>query len=283
MELYQERFHLEDATFERIEHEDAMVATVYKVTEMSGRELILKICRKPSHFYREKYCLMFFEGRLPVPRIVGWVEPEKGVDGAVLMECLPGRVPKVEEVSDEVAREMGRLLAQIHEEKTVGYGDLTKREELDCYDYFNQKFEENFLECQEHLPQELMDKCRGYYVEHGLRNVDGPCIIHGDYRPGNVIVHECKLRGIIDWSSGRAGFAEEDFFALEHGQWSKHRSKKPFLEGYASVRHVPNYGAVMPLIRMNNALATIGFLARTGATEKQARYYQYNRSFLETL
>ncbi len=27
MELYQVRFHLEDAAFERIEHEDAMVAS----------------------------------------------------------------------------------------------------------------------------------------------------------------------------------------------------------------------------------------------------------------
>lgn len=41
--LYQQRLNLQDSTFSRIEHEDAMVAIVYKVTQPNGAQLILKI------------------------------------------------------------------------------------------------------------------------------------------------------------------------------------------------------------------------------------------------
>ena len=42
IKIYQQRLNLVQATFTRIEHEDAMVAIVYKVTEPSGRDYILK-------------------------------------------------------------------------------------------------------------------------------------------------------------------------------------------------------------------------------------------------
>ena len=37
--FYQERLDLEDSLFSRIDHDDAMVALVYKVTMGNGREL----------------------------------------------------------------------------------------------------------------------------------------------------------------------------------------------------------------------------------------------------
>lgn len=41
--LYKQRLNLQDATFTRIDHVDAMVAIVYKDTELIGSSLILKI------------------------------------------------------------------------------------------------------------------------------------------------------------------------------------------------------------------------------------------------
>ncbi len=41
--------------------------------------------------------------------------------------------------------------------------------------------------------------------------MDGTCVVHRDYRPGNLIVHDGKLQGIIDWTGARTSFAEEDF------------------------------------------------------------------------
>lgn len=88
---------------------------------------------------------------------------------------------------------------------------------------------------------------------------------------------------MIDWSSAVASFAEEDFCCMENGEWSIDASrKKSFLAGYASVRPVPNYEAIMPLLRLSKALHIIGFLVKNGTWDKeQARLYQNNRQFLD--
>lgn len=108
-------------------------------------------------------------------------------------------------------------------------------------------------------------------------------MIHRDFRPGNVIVYNDKLQGVIDWASGRASFAEEDFCPLELGEWSMHADrKKSFLSGYATVRLVPDYSAIMPLLQLNRVLATIGFTVKRGTWDnRHARLYQSNRLFLE--
>jgi aminoglycoside phosphotransferase (APT) family kinase protein len=118
-----------------------------------------------------------------------------------------------------------------------------------------------------------------------LQSVDGPCLIHRDFRPGNLIVYDGKLQGIIDWSSGRGGFAEEDFCPIEHGEWQFNAgTKKDFLVGYSSVRSIPNYTAIMPLLRMNRAFATMGFMIKNRTWEStHARVYQFNLRFLETV
>lgn len=68
-------------------------------------------------------------------------------------------------------------------------------------------------------------------------SVDGPCAVHRDYRPGNLMVHQGKLQGIIDWAGARASFAEEDFCSIEHGEWMvAPHLKKALLDGYTTER-----------------------------------------------
>lgn len=285
--LYQQRLNLQGADFSRIDHEDAMVAVVYKVTLINGAPLILKICSRPSDYLREVFFLKHFAGQLPVPHIIGKVEPEPGTHGAILMECLPGALLKLEDFTDDLAYEMGSLLARIHLNRATGYGDLTQPQDLssDSLVHFTLKFEEGLDECSNHLPKSLIDQCRFYYDKNSdlLTSVDGPCMIHRDFRAGNVIVYDGRIQGIIDWSSGRASFAEEDFCPLEHGEWpSDATTQESFLSGYASVRPVPNYRAIMPFLRLNRAIATIGFTVKRGTWEgRNARAYLINRRFLE--
>lgn len=284
---YKQCFNLQSATFSLIEHEDAIVAIVYKITQPNGLQLILKICKLPNHYFREIYFLEYFAGKLPVPRILQTMEPQKGIDGAILMECLPGTVLKVTDFTDELAYEMGSLLARIHLNRVSGYGDLLDEQSLslDPRVYFTMKFEESLSECGNQLPRAWIDRCRSYYDTHMdlLNTVDGPCMVHRDFRPGNVIVHDEKIQGIIDWSSANASFSEEDFCSMEHGEWANNSAiKESFLKGYASVRPVPEYAAIMPLLRLSKALAVIGFLVKSGTWENsQSRLYQYNRQFLE--
>lgn len=286
--LYQQRLNLQNSNFSRIEHDDAMVAIVYRITQPSGPQLILKICPRDEDFRREAYFLKYCVDKLPVPHVVQVVSPEEGIHGAILMEYFPGEVLKTSNVTEALAYEIGMLLAKIHLNPAAGYGDLTQPDglTLDSRVYFTLKFEEGIDECMHHLPETLVEQCRCYYDTHIhlLASVDGPCMIHRDFRPGNVIVHEGKIQGIIDWAGGRGSFAEEDFCPMEHWEWSMNPDrKKSFLAGYASIRPVPDYNAIMPLLRLSRALNVVGFTVKHGIWKTSyARAYEFNRRFLET-
>ena len=221
---------------------------------------------------------------MPVPEIVALVEPEAGIMGAILMEYVAGTLLKITDVTEALAYQIGSLLARIHLNVAAGYGDLTQPDTLtqDPRDYFTYKFNEGLAECSNHLPKMLIEQCSNYFNTHvnTLFAVDGPCITHRDFRPGNIIVNEGNVKGIIDWSSARGSFAQEDFVTLEQGEWSTH--KDSFLAGYATIRSVPEYQSIMPLLRLSKAIATIGFTVKTNTWESSnKKIYQSNRRFID--
>lgn len=285
---YKKLTTLQEAHFALIDHEDAMVAAVFKVTMANRPPLILKICSRQGDFLREAYFLNHFQKKIPIPRIVQLIPPDIDRDGAILMECLPGHLLKIEHLTSGLCYEIGSLLARIHLEPVKGYGDLTELDKLssDPRIPFTLKFEEGMDECQDHLPLTLLTKVRRYYDEHIdlLLSTDGPCIIHRDFRPGNIFIDQGKIAGIIDWSSARGGFAEEDFCPLEFGEWSTDLSyKQSFLEGYAKIRKIPDYPHILPLLRLSRAIGAIGFTVKRGTLEgKGSKMYKLNRQYIES-
>jgi Ser/Thr protein kinase RdoA (MazF antagonist) len=284
---YKKRLSLsDDAEFIRIVHKDALVAIVYKITQPNAPPLILKICERPQDYFRELYFLKHFSGVLPIARVINVIEPGSVIHGAILMECFPGSLLQASDLTEELAYKIGVTLAQIHLNRTSAYGDLTEPHNLnaDPRVYFTLKFDEGLLECQSNLPKELLQRCRQYYDAHVdlLLAVDGPCIIHRDFRPGNIMVNDLKLQGVIDWASGRTGFAEDDFCPWELGEWGTNPAyKNAFLIGYVSIRPVPNYASIMPFLRLNRAIATIGFTVKQGTWDNSSSgLYKINREFL---
>jgi Ser/Thr protein kinase RdoA (MazF antagonist) len=284
---YRTYFNLSDAVFTHIQHEDATVAIVYKVVCSSGEQFILKICTRAKDYAHEAYFLNYFADSFPVPRVIGAVPPQENVYGALLMECLPGNVLNIADMTDALAFSMGALLARIHEHKADEYGDFVYAHDtaLDPRVYIASKFNEVFAECSGHLPTPLLERCRQYFDRHIelLASVDGPCITHRDFRSGNIVAYNGAIEGVIDWSAARAGFAQEDFCNMEHWEWAINPvTKQSFLTGYTTIRPVPDYDAMMPLLRLNRAFNIIGFTLKRGTWQsKDARLYQFNRQFLE--
>lgn len=286
-DVYRQKLNLPNAIFTYIDHEDAMVAAVFRVSLPESPDLILKVCSRSGDFLRESYFLRRFAGKIPVPRIIQLINPEEGLDGAVLMECVPGDLLKAEAVTSALAWEVGSLLARIHLEPATGYGNLTDPVHLsgDPRVLFRVKFEEGIEECKGHLPESLLEACRRHFDKgiNLLLSADGPCVIHRDFRPGNILVSEGKVAGIIDWSSARGGFAEEDFCPLEGGEWPE-GCKDAFLKGYASIQQVPDYQLMMPLLRLSRAVAAVGFTVKKEIWDsKGSKLYQFSRQHLESL
>ncbi|KTD16934.1 phosphotransferase [Legionella jordanis] len=266
---YSFKFNLHNAIFTHIEHKDAMVAVVYKVVLPDGSRSILKICPRDEDYHREVYFLQFFSKLIRVPKIIKIEPPFKGIYGGILMEYLPGSVLTHNELTENLAFEIGAMLACIHLNRTSSYGDLTQPYHLTCDPKtpLRIKFKEGLSECRGHLSQGIIDQIQGYYDSHEniINYVDGPCIIHRDFRPGNILVKNKKLLGIIDWASARSSFAEEDFCALELNEWSSNsKIKASFLDGYASIRPIPNYTQLMPLLLMARSIAIIGYTIKKG-------------------
>lgn len=288
IDFYKQRLNLSDATFVRIDHEDAIVAVAYKVILPTGENFILKISANTQDYLREVYFLKFFAGKILMPAIKEVVPPETGVKGAVLMECLPGTLLTKEDLTESLAFEIGSQLGVIHSNSTKGYGDLTYPNELDSDPRvpFTAKFEEGIAECSGHLSDALLKQCRQFYDDHIslLLSADGPCIIHRDFRPGNLIIQNNKLQGIIDWASGRASFSEEDFCSMEFGGWLNDSSiKQAFLQGYSTVRSVPNYQSFLPFLGLSRAIATIGFtVKRSTWNNVNSSLYQFHYQFLKS-
>ncbi|MDF2578276.1 MAG: hypothetical protein K0S74_1760 [Chlamydiales bacterium] len=285
IDIYQRLLNLQKAVFSLIEHEDAMVAVVFRVTKCNGEQFILKISERPNDYFREVLFLKQLDKTVPVPKIIQLIEPSDGIHGAILMEYLPGTLLKAKDLTHSLASEIGRCLAITHLNRLLGYGDpIQSKLTSDPRSYFTLKFEEGLEECRGHLPIELIENCQRYYSANIdlLKFVDGPCIVHRDFRPGNLIVYEGRLRGIIDWAGARASFVEEDFCSLEHEKWlCNSLIKESFLAGYASIRPVPDYMQLLPFLSLNKAIATIGFTVKTGRwKDSSSRIYQYNRQFL---
>lgn len=286
---YKHLLNLRDPKFSLIEHEDAMVAIVYRVTEASGKEYILKICSRLGDYRREAYFLKSLEGKIPLPRIIQLVEPTEDIHGAILMECLPGNLLNIADIDEKLAYEIGSILAKIHSIKSHGYGDLIYPEQLsaDPCISFTLKFEEGLDECKDHLPTKVIDKCRTIFdrLIDLLAGADGPCVVHRDFRPGNLMVFNHQIQGVIDWSSGRGGFAEEDFGPIELGEWSQNQAhREALLTGYASIRPVPNYRELMPLLILSKAIGVIGFTVKRDTWKaRDSKIYSHYRRLLEDL
>lgn len=284
---YRRYFDLDEAVFSRIDHNDTMVSVTYKVELPSQKPVILKICRRDKDFHRELFFLNELAGCLPVPKIENAKVPDAGQGGAILMEFIEGDLLGNSDWTEKLACEIGEKLALLHSKCTDVYGECSKQT---CHtqsvrEYFEEKFFEELKECENHLPDKLVQDCKDFYLAHQylLDSVDGPCMIHRDFRPGNMIAYNGKIAGIIDWASARFGFAEQDFCSIEHCGWpADPLHKQALLEGYSSIRPVPNYQPIMPLLRLGRALAVIGFTVNSRTWDNRDReIYQYNRQFLE--
>lgn len=286
MMIYQERFNLKQAKFYLIEHADAMVAEVYRVVLEGGQEFILKVCDKNNDYFREKYFLTLFQDQIPVPKIIQALPPLNHVHGAILMERLPGELLNPRELTKSLASTLGCVLAKVHAHRLSGYGDpLEKNSYQEPKTYFAFKFEEGLKECRHHLPKDVLISASKYFNTHLklLESVDGPCVVHRDFRPGNIMVNQGRLSGLIDWAGARASFAEEDFCSLLHKPWLNDYFPH-FLKGYETIRKLPDYALLIPFLRLNKAIATIGFTIKKGTWDKKdRRLYQYNIEFLKSL
>jgi aminoglycoside phosphotransferase (APT) family kinase protein len=192
----------------------------YAATDEAGRRWILR--RPPvgavhasAHDVGREHRIMaaLYDTGVPVPRMVGYCADDH-VTGApfYVMEFVDGVVMDEDaaiETLDGPARErflqeLGSTLARIHsvDLAVVGLGDLVKP-----YPLVRRQLRRWSTQLQGRtdptgmLLRELHDR-----LEADAPDQDEPVLVHGDYRPGNVIVApDGSIAAVLDWELTAAG------------------------------------------------------------------------------
>jgi len=250
---------------------------VYLLILNQNQKFILKIPYNQSKYKREIKILKLLEGKLPVPKIINHYFDMEDKRGVILLSYIDG-VPINKEIDDKLAFEMGNLLAKVHSIK-MPYFNLNDKEE-DWDTSIKTKFDNWILECRGNIEDDFLDKCKSKFnqMSKKLPKADGPCLVHFDYRPGNILIKDNKIVGLIDFESSRGGAADIDFTKMKLYVFDRFKnSKKSFVKGYESIRKMPNIDIALPFYLFFNGVGGLAWCVRRNEIDKEFFIENYNQ------
>lgn len=156
---------------------------------------------------------------VPVPflRASGDVDPDVLETGYLVMDHVPGETIARKILRDEpyaharsiLTEQLGQAAASLHNIEPASVPGLTAieplvkyREMLDDLGLASPTFELAFCWLHDHQPTPVE-----------------PCVVHGDFRLGNVIVDESGLVAVLDWELAHLGDPAEDLGWLCVRSW----------------------------------------------------------------
>jgi aminoglycoside phosphotransferase (APT) family kinase protein len=289
LKLISEALNLNIENWAVIAHKDTISSQVFRLQLQNGAELIAKFPHSSKRWKRETFFLDHLQKILPVAKLQDVIEPSDNFAGAIIMKSIPGALASKESLSQKQAQQMGECLGKLHTLPATHYGDIAQPEKelVTANATIKESFESAYKECTGTLPEKLLSQIESLFYKklEAIKTFDGPCIVHKDFRPGNVIFQDDRIGGILDFESSLFSFAEEDFAQMEHLVWSTHTAtKQSFLDGYQSIRSLPNISAIMPLLRLNKAIGGVGFtIARNTYKDKHQYIFDMNMLYIKTL
>ena len=269
-----EHFKLKVTSIKPVEESNSSLVKVLVLA--SQEKLVLKIPFSYNKFLREKWALEILQDNLLVPRIIDWWHRDDTGPGVFLLSFIPGN-PITEAISPELSFELGQLLGNLHTNQVENFGDefqLAQEDTANWWAYIDNIFQSRRPICEEIVPQDLLKKTLKKYDElfANLPQPDGPCLVHLDYRPGNILVQANNIAGLIDFESARGGSADIDFTKIKNEVWDVFpNTKEEFLRGYATIRELPDLERTLPFYELYNAFMIVAWSGLRAKTE--SRYY----------
>lgn len=250
---------------------------VYKLTLVSGEDVYVKIPFNKDKLFREFQMLEILKEVIPVPKVLDIWYGDESNTGALLLSAIQG-VPCTENMDEKLSFQMGVYHAMLHEVKTPGYG-YHSTEGFKFLDQNNWRlhiknnFEKWKEPCKDLLESALYERCILHFdaVFSALPDPDGPCFVHMDFRPGNILVNGNKVAGIIDFESARGGSSEIDFTKINRYIWEVNpRTKSPYFEGYQTIRNMLNLEIVLPFYNFYDAFSAVVWCKNRGVERNQS-------------
>lgn len=256
---------------------ESFSSDVYKLTLLSGEDVYVKIPYNKDKLFREFQMLEILKDVIPVPMVLDIWYGDESNTGALLLSAIQG-VPCTENMDEKLSFQMGVYHAMLHEVKTPGYG-YHSTDGFNILDQNNWRlhiknnFEKWKEPCKELLEPALYERCILHFdgVFSALPDPDGPCFVHMDFRPGNILVNGNKVTGIIDFESARGGSSEIDFTKINRYIWEVNpRTKSPYFEGYQTIRNMLNLEIVLPFYNFYDAFSAVVWCKNRGVERNQS-------------
>ncbi|MEF7564310.1 aminoglycoside 3'-phosphotransferase/choline kinase family protein [Bacillus infantis] len=261
---------------------ESFSSTVYKLVLNGGQTIYLKIPFSREKLERELEMLQLLRGHVPVPAVLDHWEGDEKMAGALLLEGMEGE-PCTRSVDGDLAFQIGRHHAMLHN------APLPKA--YSCFDpkawreMVREKFEHFGLHASKVLPDSLLEMSQKHFYKslQELPAPDGPCIIHMDFRPGNILVKDNNVAGIIDFESARSGSPEMDFSKINRDVWERHEgSREAYTEGYETIRPMIDLESILPFYKFFDAFCSVGWGQKRGA-EKHREFMRENELLLASM
>jgi aminoglycoside phosphotransferase (APT) family kinase protein len=260
---------------------------VYKLKLTNGSNVYVKIPFNKDKLFREYRILQQLNGVISVPRVLDFWEGSEQITGALLLSEIRG-APCSGEINEQIAYQIGVNHAMLHKVSTPSYGaevvdGFKPYEANDWRGYIKGNFEKLKGSCKEVLNEKFYELCIIHFDEafSALPRSDGPCMVHMDFRPGNILIDNNEVTGIIDFESARGGSSEIDFTKIDRYVWKTNpQSKTWYIEGYTSIRPILDLNSVLPFYDFYDAFSGVAWCKRRGI-ENNKSFLNENISILE--
>ena len=185
----------------------------FRCTDASGRDFVLRrpplghVLESAHDVAREHRIVSALQNSgIPVPTTIG-VETDGEVNGApfYVMDHVDGLVLHDSVVGQEVAEGDRRatglhvieVLSNLHKinPDDVGLGELGRKEAYLARQL--KRWNKQWVATKTHPIPEMEESSR--LLEKHMPEQIGATIVHGDYRLGNMIVGDGKIRAVLDW------------------------------------------------------------------------------------
>lgn len=241
---------------------DSYSSTVRILLLENGNKVVLKIPFTNEKLRREIHVLELLSESSFTPNLLDvWYGDEENV-GAIVMSFIEGTPMKLP-IEDSIAYDMGKVLATLHSIEVEKF-EIDNIED-DWWESVRNRLTKWINEIDGYIPAQLMMDLKDYCFNllHQDYSTDGPCLVHFDYRPGNLLVNNGVVVGVIDFESSRGGSACIDFTKVAQYLWSEYpNTKQVFLEGYESIRALPDFESTLPVYLIHNAIGGIAWCVR---------------------
>ncbi|MEO4052886.1 aminoglycoside phosphotransferase family protein [Solibacillus sp. CAU 1738] len=280
-----ERFRLNVLSIEDVP--ESYSSTVYKLQLVNKQNVYIKIPYTKQKLKREYHVLTKVHGIIDVPKVLDYWEGNESITGAFLLEAISG-APCLGEINEDLAYNIGVSHAKMHSVPVSifdGEDHIEKLEPSEWRAFVLIKLNYFKQYAKKSLSEELFETSVNY-IENTLQllpSPDGPALIHMDFRPGNILVQQNRVTGIIDFESTRIGSTEIDFTKINRDIWTKYPgTKEAYINGYNTIRPIIDLQQILPFYAFYDAFCSIGWGEVRGA-EKHQSFIDENLALLKTM